>query len=169
MRTSLTRPLPLSEDLRLEFGDLQLLNGGRRVVFHDKASKRAYVECDGLIATSKGVLLLNEGKTHFHVSDAATFAGRKGAAGFSSAVEKMEKVIASPSDYYSEPRDIMARIVGRVVVPVASSPSFSQEAEQACLLAGICTLARSGAGFATTIPSMALMKQAPAGTPVRAS
>ena len=63
--------------------------------FTTRHTKRAYVKCDGLIATSKGVLLLNEGKTHFHVSDAATFAGRKGVAGASSAVEKMERFVAS--------------------------------------------------------------------------
>jgi hypothetical protein len=155
------KAITYSKELQQEYGDLLVLNGGRHVVFHDKASKRAYVECDGLFAASRGALLLNEGKTHFRVDDVVSLAGRLGALG-PSAVEKLERVIASPSAYYSDPGGIMTSIAGRKVVLVASSPSFSQEAERECHLAGVCTQFRSGTGFAVTIPPRKLAPTAQA-------
>jgi hypothetical protein len=150
-----------SAELQQVYGDLQVLNDGRHVVFRDTANKCDFMECDGLTNASDTTVLLNEGKTHFEVADVAALAGRHGATG-PSAVEKLEMVIASPSRYSSDPRDIMASIAGRKVVPVASSPSFTQEAERACHLAGVCTQSRSGAGFATTIPPTKRPAVAPA-------
>ena len=158
------RALIYSKELQEEYGDLKVLNDGRSVEIYDTKG-RSFMECDGLATASGGALLLNEGKMHFHVDDVDNLSGKLRPAKGPSAVEKLEKVIAFPMDYYSYPREIMAMIAGRAVVLVASSPSFSQEVERECQLAGVCMMSRSGTGFATAMPPR---RQAPVGLPAQA-
>ena len=162
MPTSSNKAFTYSKELQQEYGDLQVLND---VVFFEENGS-AFVECDGLITASGNALLLNESKTHFQVDDVKSLAGRQlHKDDERSAVEKLEMVIASPSNYRSVPKGIMAIIVGRNVVPVASSFSFSQEVELECHKTGVCMQSRSGTGFATTLPRS---KHAPAAMPAQA-
>ena len=129
-------------------GKLDALNGGRGVVFYLEADHAAYVQCDGLVKNSS-VVLLNEAKTHFHESDAASLAGRRGP--IMSSCEKLEHVISTPELFYSEPRGVVEQLAGLAVVPIASSPSFSAKASQACAARGIHMLFQDGTGFAVML------------------
>ena len=134
--------------LLAKYGKLDVLNGGRGVVFYSAEDNEAVLECDGL-ALNSTVVLLNEAKTHYRESDAKRFAG-KGAGVFSSR-EKLERIMSRPGECKSEPPEVMGQLAGLAVVLIASSPSFSTEASRACAALGIHTLYRDGSGFAVTL------------------
>lgn len=129
-------------------GKLDALNGGRGVVFYSAEDDSAFVECDGLVRNSAFVLL-NEAKTHFHESDATSLAGK--GKGTLSSCEKLGRVISYPGQFYSDPPGIIEQLAGLSVVPIASSPRFSEEASKACAALGIHTLSQDGSGFAVTL------------------
>lgn len=109
------------------YGSLEVLNDGRGVTFFCAADSAAYVEVDGLFKNSTTVLL-NEAKTHFHLGDAGALAGYSGGtAEAPSTREKLERVLANPTHYYSIPSGIIEQLVGlKTVATIGSSPSFSK-------------------------------------------
>ena len=141
------KAIAVNPTLQAKYGKLDVLNGGRGVVFYSSEDGDAVMECDGLMLNST-VVLLNEAKTHFHESDAKRLAG-KGA--MLSSREKLERIISCPGKYSSEPPEVMEQLAGHAVVPIASSPSFSKEASRACAALGIHTLSQDGSGFAVTL------------------
>jgi hypothetical protein len=129
-----------NEHLLAEYGALAPLNGGRSVVFVDNKGQH-FVECDGLIKNSTKVLL-NEAKLRLHPNDIEKLKG---------STQKLQLVIANPSEYTSQPAGYVEQLAGLTVVPLASGVSYLPEVQAACAAANIHLLRRNGEGFDCTI------------------
>ena len=136
------RALALNPDLLAVYGGkLEALNGGRGVTFYDAAGD-AYVQCDGLVRGAQAVLL-NEAKAHFHEEDVRKLKD--------ATAVKLRHIQAQPELYSSDAEGVIEQLQGLRVVLVASSSSFSREAELACARAGIHQLHQDGSGFACVL------------------
>ena len=141
--------------LREAHGDLEVLNGGRSIIFFRAADNSPYVEVDGLHKSST-TLLLNEAKTRVHEGDVVALAGCDGdTTRRRSTREKLEHVLAHPTLFYSAPAGVIEQLAGLKVVVIASTMSFSAEASQACAKLGVHQLSQDGSGFECTLGSQA--------------
>lgn len=138
-----TRSLASSNVLIDAYGTLTLLNGGRHVVFTDVTSCDDFLECDGLVTSSTGsVVLLNEATIQAHVDDVERVAW---------AVDSLKEVIAAPMRYKSTPAGVIEKLAGLRIVPILSSETMSDEAMQACRDKGIPCNVRDDSGFECTL------------------
>ena len=121
---------------------LEVLNGGKGVVFYNEATGQAFLQCDGLIKNTS-FILVNEAKTHLHEEDIQKLCKKT--------MPNFEIVLASPSKYKSDPADVLEQLAGLTPVYIASCKGFTNKAKEDCSLNGIHLLESNGAGFKCTL------------------
>ena len=135
--------IAINERLLDAYGSkLEVLNGGKGVIFYNEATGQAFLQCDGLIKNTS-FILVNEAKTHLHEEDIQKFCKKT--------MPNFETVLASPSKYKSDPAGILEKLAGLTPVYIASCKGFTIKAKEDCKSNGIHLLESNGDGFKCTL------------------
>jgi hypothetical protein len=138
-----TRSIGSNKSVKDQYGELQLINNGESVKFYPKDSSHAYVECDGLIKTADGVLLLNEVKASPKEYDFVDVLTR---------VEKMDFILKDIQSFISVPPLAVEMLGGiKQVVPFLSGCDFPSELVEKCRTRGINAVETNGIDYSVKL------------------
>mmetsp|Transcript_16314 Transcript_16314/g.32230 ORF Transcript_16314/g.32230 Transcript_16314/m.32230 type:complete len:524 (-) Transcript_16314:97-1668(-) len=140
-----TRAIVRDESIRMEFGDVCLVNNGASVEFRKAGRKDKFLECDGLVKNTD-TLILNEAKAKPVKDHIDTLVGK--ANKLVGKVDKLKMVLEEPDNYRSTPADAIDEIKGlKNVVPVLSGYLFEQVIQQSAREHSIRCMRPDGTGY----------------------
>ena len=138
-----TRSIGSNKSVKDQYGELQLINNGESVKFYPKDSSHAYLECDGLIKTADGVLLLNEVKASPKEYDFIDVLAR---------VAKMDFILKDIQRFFSVPPLAVVMLGGiKQVVPFLSGCDFPSELVEKCRTRGINAVETNGSDISVKL------------------
>ena len=118
-----TLAIASSEQARMEFGPLTLVCKGESIVFSNKDDGGDVLEADGIIA-NKEFVILNSVKHSPKKEDVVSLVSAK---------KVLEKILARPSGYLSEPEGALKEMKGiKKVKPFLSGYDFPPEVLKTC-------------------------------------
>lgn len=144
-------------ELNRKYAPLTLVNGGRAVTFYHKDPRKLLMEVDGLVVNST-VVLANECKSALdplHVLGDPT--DKSAVKSMKERAAQLEKILALPQLYESDPPEAFAQCTGKSVKAVASAFTVDREAEALCRSNGIELFkpqAQGGAYSSTPVGSL---------------
>lgn len=137
LESQTTHAIAHDPELNDKYAPLNLVNGGRAVKFYHKDPRSLLMEVDGLVVNST-VVLANECKSALdplHVlGDPDSKAPVKG---MLERAAQLERILALPQLYESDPPEAFAQCAGKRVKAVASAFTVDREAEALCRSNGI--------------------------------
>jgi hypothetical protein len=138
-----TRSICNDQSMKDLYGEMQLINDGESVKFYRTGLDVTHMECDGLIKTADGGLLLNEVKSSPKQEDIESVLDRIG---------KMKLILNDPLLYFSDPPLALENLIGvKRVIPFLSGCDFPNELVKKCRNLGIHAVETNGSDYSVKL------------------